>query len=55
MPNNIPRDAYLMIIGAGKCETSSLFDYLHWAIQKFVPLLPKNQSFFPKTKAMELR
>ncbi len=28
MPNAIPRDAYAMIIGAMKCGTTSLYDYL---------------------------
>lgn len=45
MPGNIPQDGYLMIIGAMKCGTSSLYDYLSGHPQ-LCPALTKEPEYF---------
>ncbi|GGY64466.1 sulfotransferase domain-containing protein [Marinobacter zhanjiangensis] len=45
MPGNIPHDRYLLIIGAMKCGTSSLYDYLSGHPQ-LCPALTKEPEFF---------
>lgn len=45
MPGAIPRDRYLLIIGAMKCGTSSLYDYLSGHPQ-LCPALTKEPEYF---------
>ncbi|MFC4258675.1 hypothetical protein ACFOZ5_06455 [Marinobacter lacisalsi] len=45
MPGVIPRDRYLLIIGAMKCGTSSLYDYL-CGHPDLCPALTKEPEYF---------
>ncbi|SFR48976.1 Sulfotransferase domain-containing protein [Marinobacter daqiaonensis] len=45
MPEKIPQDGYLMIIGAMKCGTSSLYDYLQGHPQ-ICPAITKEPEYF---------
>lgn len=50
MPGTIPHDRYLLIIGAMKCGTSSLYDYLSGHPQ-LCPALIKEPEYFPPINA----
>lgn len=49
MSNPIPRDAYAMIIGAMKCGTSSLYDYLV-GHPEICPSITKEPEFFSENQ-----
>ena len=49
MPNTIPRDAHAMIIGAMKCGTSSLYDYLV-GHPEICPSITKEPEFFSENQ-----
>lgn len=49
MPNKIPKDAHAMIIGAMKCGTSSLYDYLSGHPQ-ICPAITKEPEFFSENQ-----
>lgn len=49
MPNTIPRDAHAMIIGAMKCGTSSLYDYLV-GHPEICPAVIKEPEFFSENQ-----
>lgn len=49
MPNRIPGDAHAMIIGAMKCGTSSLYDYLCGHPQ-ICPAITKEPEFFSENQ-----
>ncbi len=47
MPQKIPHDSYLMIIGAMKCGTSSLYEYLQ-SHPQICPAITKEPEFFSR-------
>ena len=49
MPNTIHRDAHAMIIGAMKCGTSSLYDYLR-GHPEICPSMTKESEFFSENQ-----
>ena len=49
MPNTIPRDSHAMIIGAMKCGTSSLYDYL-CGHPEICPSITKEPEFFSENQ-----